>query len=403
MVTYEESWRFAVFIFLLVGEIGFSPPLAIGAGSWQSVKLEGDRYAVEKKFRLAADTYERAILMLPPNSENDRVDMQIALATTYNNLLEIDKAVSVLKIAGDSIKKLKAQNNLDPQVLVSLKSLIEVSDRGFPSTVPYEKGTKAKMRIAESINAICADIYPQANTTKRKLEFARSFLANGDIPGAERQLLALEKSVARHDPMRGQVEWALGAVQQYMAKPQLINALAKREQKKRSEAWVLGEIASAQMWAANYEVGKQTLNKALSLLKRKPNRDDSEFVLTVYVDIFKDMGDEKGAEPWLRRRLALFSPDDGIKYYQYSRALAHCLRRQHRFEDADAVMPKKKKNRSGAKTEWEWFLTEKEKADLEQADAARLGKHSAEHSNPKHDPPGTTHGANAGHSLSDKK
>ncbi len=370
----QKTWAFAFAICLLVSEAAFSAPIAIGAVSWQSVKLQSERYAVEKKFRLAADSYEKAIQMVPSNQENDRVDMQIALATAYNSLLEIDKAVAILKVASDSIKRLKAQNNLDPQILVSLKTLIEVSDRGFPSTVPYEQRTKAKMRISECINAICADVYPQANTTARKLDFARSFIANGDLPGAEKQLQLLKKTVASHDPVLWKIDWGLAAVQQCLNKPQLLNALTKRERLKHSEARVLGEVASAQLWAANYEVGKHNLNKALELLKRKPNRDDSEFVLTAYIDIYRDMGDEKGAEPWLRRRLALFSPKDGAKYHLYSRALAHSLRRQHRFQEADAVLPKRKKNRPGARTEWEWVLTDKEKADLEQADTA----HSAQ-------------------------
>ncbi len=363
----------------LLFQIGVGARAALAVESWQSVKLKAERYAVERKYRLAADTYEQGLQLVPANRENDRVDMQLALAGAYNNLIEIDKAVAVLQLAGDSIKALKTQNKLDPQVVVSLKTLLDASDKGYPATVPYEQRTKAKMRISESINAICADVYPQANTTRRKLEYARTFISNGDLPGCERQLQSLHKSVSLHDPMRKQIEWALASVQQRNSKPQLLEALTKRSRLEKSEVMVLAEVAGSQMWAANYDLAKQNLNKALDLLKRKPNRDESEVVIAVYVDIYKDTADNKGAEPWLRKRLALFTPKDGAKYIQYSRELAHNLRRQHKFQDADAVMPKKKKSRAGALHEWEWFLTDKEKADVEKAESSEKGRNIFDH------------------------
>lgn len=333
-------------------------------------------FSYKRNFRAAANGFERALALCPPARQNDRVDIQLALATVYNNLQEIDKAIGVLNDAGATLKQLKAKDSLDPQVLVSLKTLIETCDKGYDTKIPYDQRIKFKMRMTDAVNKICADVYPRGLSSKRKLEFARTFVANGDLPGCLRNLheihAAMKKSDAK-DPLFSQCEWAMAAVQQRMGKPQMMETLANRQRKNCSEAHVLSEIANANLWAADYETGKQNLDKALGLLKRKPNREDGELVLSVYIDICRELGDYKTAERWQRKRLALFSPDEP-KYKIYQRGLAHNLRHQNRFADADKLSPRKGHHRSGALTEWEWFLTDKEKEDLARADAQGRGR-----------------------------
>lgn len=344
--------------------------------TWQSIKSDADMLSTKGNFRAAAGGYERALALCPQARENDRVDMQLALATAYNHLMEIDKAVSVLKDANIVLKQLKKKNTLDPQVLVNLQTLIETCDKGYDPATSYEKRTRYKARMTEAVNNICADVYPRGLTTKRKLAYARSFIANGDLPGCLKSLEELYGSIKKSnssDPLLSQCEWGLAAVQQRLGKPQLMATLANREMKLHSQARVLGEVANANLWAANYDEGKRNLDKALLLLKRKPNRDDSELILNVYIDICQDVADYKAEEIWQRKRLALFAPGEP-KYQVYQRGLAHNLRRQKRFADADKVRPKTGHHRNGALTEWDWFLTDKEKEDVARADAQGRGR-----------------------------
>lgn len=348
--------------------------IAHAVESWQSLKHDGEELAMQRKFRESTEAFEQALKLVPDTRENERVDMQLAAAMSYNSILEVDKAIAHLRDAAERIRKLKAQNKLDPQVLVSLKTLIDSNERGYSSSVPYSRRVKYKMRMTEALDVICAEVYPQANTTARKFSYARSFVANSDYPGAEKQLETLLKTTRPSDPLYGQIRWAHAAVERKLSKPQLLASMMQSEKKTKSEAFVLSEAAYGQFWAGDYDAAKQNLNKALEALKKKPDRNLSEFVYSIYVDIYKDCEDEKATELWMRKRLALFSPKDGEKYYQYSRSLAHNLRRQKRFEEADNIMPQRKRRRAGAKTEWEWFLTDKEKADVEKADAANTGK-----------------------------
>ncbi len=341
--------------------------------AWITLKRQADVLSTQRNFGSAAAYYEKALQALPPDHENDRADMQLSLATAYNGTLEIDRAVALLKSTHQIIRQLKAERTLDPQVLVSLRTLIDETDRGYRKSYTYAQRTTAKMRMTECINAICTDVYPQGNTAQRKLDYARSFIANEDLPGAEKQLQSLLKNPPTGDTNHSLYEWCLAAVQLRMSKPQLIEDLVKKDRKTQREPAILGRIANAQVWAGDYETARKNLNKALELLKHKPNRDDSELILSVQIDACLQTLDEKGAEYWMRKRLALFCEKDVEKYLRYKNSLAHCLRRQKRFEEADAVLPKrKKKGRSGALTEWEWFLTDKEKADVEKADAKEL-------------------------------
>ena len=344
--------------------------------TWQSIRSDADTLSAKGNFRAAAGGYERALALCPQARENDRVDMQLALATAYNNLREVDKAEVILRDANIVLKKLKAKNTLDPQVLVSLQTLIEACDRGYDTGTSYEKRVRFKASMTEAVNKICADVYPRGLTTKRKLNYARSLIANGDLPGCLKNLQELNDSIKKSnasDPLLFQCEWGLAAVQQRLGKPQLMATLANRERKVHSEAHVLCEMANANLWAANYDEGKRNLDKALLLLKRKPNRDDSELVLNIYIDICQDVADYKAEEIWQRKRLALFSPDQP-KYLSCQRGLAHNLRHQKRFADADKITPKGGHHRTGARTEWEWFLTDKEKEDVARADAQGRGR-----------------------------
>jgi len=344
--------------------------------SWQSIKLDAERLSTQRNFQAAIPGYQRALQLCPPGQENDRADMQLALATAYKNLMQIDKAVAILDDARVAMIALKNSGRLDPQVLVSLQTLIETCDKGFDHNQPYDVRTKAKTRMTEAINKICQEVYPQGLSTKRKLAYARTFLSNDDLPGAYRCLEELEKNLKRGSPSDSQLykcEWSMAAVEQRMGKPQALLALQKRLQKTHSEAFTLVEVANAQLWAANYEEAKRSLDRALSLLKIKPNRDDKERVCCVYIEVCKDLADFKGEEVWQRKRLALFKPDEA-KYQGYAKGLAHCLRRLHRFDDADKLSPQKGHHRSGVLTEWEWFLTDKEKADVARADAQGMGR-----------------------------
>jgi tetratricopeptide (TPR) repeat protein len=347
---------------------------ALAIESWQSLKQRAEDFAIEQKFRQATDTFEQALKIVPADRENERVDIQLAAATSYNNMLEVDKAIVLLKDAGETIKRLKAQKKLDPQVLVSLKTLIDANERGYSSRVPYAQRAKLKMRMSEALTRICADVYPQANTTARKFGHARSYVANSDYLGAKKQLELILSTTRPSDPLYRQIKWSHAAVEHKLSKPQVLKTMMQTEMKEHSEQFVLIEVAMAQLWAADYDAAVQCLNKALDILKKKPDKGLTEFAYTVYIDIYKDKGDDKGAEPWLRKRLALVTPKDRTKYFQYSRALSHNLRKQRRYEEADAVMPERNKSRPGALTEWEWFLTDKEKADVKQADAAGMGR-----------------------------
>lgn len=348
--------------------------LPVHAAEWQKLRLEGERLTASRKYQAASIVYQQALSMLPPNSDNERADLQIILATVYNQSFQIDKAVKELKSVAVLLKKLRQQRDLDPQVLVSLKTLIETCDAGYVTTIPYEKRMSAGKQITEAVNAICTEVYPQAINTKRKLDTARVFIANGDPAAAEKQLLKFKNTVPKYDPYFDDFQWSLAAVQQKLKRPQYLNMLANNLRKSASEPFVLARIARAQWWAADYGEAKKTLNQALVILKHKPSISDSEMVLNVYIDVFKDNGDEKGAEPFLRKRLALFNSSDGTKYLKYKHSLANCLRRQGKIAEADAIFPKKNRDRSGGYPEWEWFLTDKERADVAEAEAAGVSR-----------------------------
>lgn len=361
-----------------------SMPEALASESWQALKHNGEEYSMQRKFRQSADAFEQALKLLPANLENERIDMQFAAANSLNSILEIDRAIALLRDASETIKKLKAQNKLDPQVLVSLKTLIDSNERGYSTTVPYNQRVKYKFAMTEALNDICADVYPQANTTSRKFGYARSFVANGDYPGAERQLEMLLKTTRPSDPLYGRICWAHAAVERKMSKPGPLADMIRKELKSRSEPFVLTEVANGQLWAEDYETAKQNLNRALEILRRKPDRALTEYIYSVYADLFKDCADDKGAEIWLRKRLAMCTPKDGEKYFKYSRALAHNLRHQKRFAEADNFMPQKKRSRAGANTEWEWFLTDKEKEDVAKAEASGIDKRASTKSSSEH-------------------
>ena len=140
-----------------------SMPEALASESWQALKHNGEEYSMQRKFRQSADAFEQALKLLPANLENERIDMQFAAANSLNSILEIDRAIALLRDASETIKKLKAQNKLDPQVLVSLKTLIDSNERGYSTTVPYNQRVKYKFAMTEALNDICADVYPQAS------------------------------------------------------------------------------------------------------------------------------------------------------------------------------------------------------------------------------------------------
>lgn len=361
-----------------------STPEALGAESWQALKHRGEEYSMQRKFRQSADAFEQALKLLPANLENERIDMQFAAANSLNSILEIDKAIALLRDATEPIKKLKAQNKLDPQVLVSLKTLLDSNERGYSTKVPYNQRVKYKFAMTEALNDICADVYPQANTTSRKFGYARSFVANGDYPGANRQLELLLKTTRPSDPLYDRICWAHAAVERKLSKPGLLTDMIQKERKTRSEPFVLTEVANGQLWARDYQTAKQNLNKALAILRRRPDQALTEYIYSVYADLYKDCADDHGAEIWLRKRLAMFTPKDGEKYFKYSRALAHNLRRQKRYAEADNFMPQKKRSRAGANTEWEWFLTDKEKQDVAKAEASGTNKGASTKSSRAH-------------------
>ena len=83
--------------------------IAHAVESWQSLKHDGEELAMQRKFRESTEAFEQALKLVPDTRENERVDMQLAAAMSYNSILEVDKAIAHLKDAAERIRKLKAQ------------------------------------------------------------------------------------------------------------------------------------------------------------------------------------------------------------------------------------------------------------------------------------------------------
>jgi tetratricopeptide (TPR) repeat protein len=341
-------------------------PSCLASEKWEMIRMQAQQFDYHRKFSEAAAQYERALSLLPATQENARAQMECALAVDLKEMVRPDESVIHGQKAVSIGKRLRAEHKLEPDLIVSLSTLLESCDGGGCGLdVPYSVRFQAALKFQKLGISICEFAFPNQNTIKRQTDLARIYVGLSDQASAETQLLHVLKLDNPKSKTYFVNQLRLAAVQQRLNKPQLLGQLTRDLEKSLPEPLILNQIAQAEYWAANYDAARKNLDVALSILEKHPDRKQQGMVLETYAATYLDCADGKRAEPYLRKRFALLSPTDDKHEYDYVKhELVECLRLQNRNAEADAMIGAERGSSEVGKREYMWMLTDEERAEL---------------------------------------
>ena len=358
-----------------------TPGLQAAKPLWKEKCDAANGLELRRDHQRALDLYQSALKLLPPNEENARAKILCSIASNMMALKQYKSAFSVGEEAVQLTRKLKAQNKLEADVLLSLQYLLELCNitTNMPDLTYHEKHLhnqrmiRLSLMIKRVLNTKDPDIIDE------KMMYARTFVALNNDAQAEKELKQFIAELPPHSPGRNRLQLSLAGLQAKHGKISDFEIDYLKNHKPPVE--VMRKVAEGKFWAADYKGCSALLDKALVKLgptRAETIREEAD-IYELYAVTKLDCNNFKEAEIWARKRVDLLTKhsNDRGDLRKAQKQLIVILKGQNKNREAATLeatqFSKKEKSREAR---YGFLFTEDEKAALakEKATKDKLSK-----------------------------
>lgn len=349
-------------ILLALTSLGLTAPGALANEEWRELLKSADAAELRQDHARSISEYKKALRMVPANEENVRAKIDAELSTALIAAQRYEDVTPYCQDLVAVVRRLKAANRLDADVIWSIQSLKDAMGAVLPQNLPFDRLQKVFMQFIELRSSIYEAIDPNAPEaiTLRTIA-ARDWVSKGKDQHAQTEL---EKILTKCKPKSDEsinVRSCIAALQAKHGHTQMTNDLEQELRQKYSAAKTLRLIAVGKLWAQDYKGGLETLDRAQAKLdKPVKNWEEQAKINDLFVDVCVGKNDLSSAASLLKKNLAyLMTVPQSSKAQEICRfRLVDTLHRLHRTKEAEQFQPSRAVNRNA---EFEFMLTDDER------------------------------------------
>jgi len=287
----------------------------------------------------ALESYLRALALLPAEALSDKVDLQCQIAIEYMRLHDKLKANRLIDEILSHVQKLQKSKTFSADGEMSVRGLMEEVENSIKGNLNIKTWTE---RITLE-DKICTIALPQAKNFPRYSDDARTYLALGSPVLALNCAENYFKRMTPHSENYFDFKIRIAALKNYLKQPAMLKEVRSQLLKVKSPVAVAAEIGRAQTWATDYGGCDRGLAEAFTRYTSGKNASEEDILLLSGAQIsnWLDCGSWAKGEQLCRKCLKL-KLSESLRTH-YINALAECLSRQGKNQEANAL---KNKSRS---------------------------------------------------------
>lgn len=283
-----------------------------GAENWHILKSDAERAQFLRKWSEAVKLYQQALSAT--DDENAKARIYAGLADAYLHLKKRPEAHAAAEKAIELADRLSKQRKIDPDLMVDFKLLADDYDNA--SLVQYPNWEKMAFNTRHRYNQQFMGIRLRLNEIAQVqnknfwqdyAQFLRTYIALNEYPKAIRLLEGLIARSKGNEGWLPNAKLKLAAMKETCGDPKLINEWRARNKDKYGEAMMLNDVATEQLWAANYDGCRRTLERVLKLTTpvSKATAATAIRAYDLQGEICEDGADRRGALPYYKKALKL--------------------------------------------------------------------------------------------------